>query len=174
MRGIVHFLQNFERYFVIVTLALMSLLILIQVVMRYVFESSLSWSEEVVRWLFVWFIWVGISYGFQLRRHVSVTVLVAFLPQKVQRALALFVYLAMIVFFARMCYIGLIQILNPNIIRQMSTAIYWPSGTQVGMVWFYASMPVGTGLTTIRLIQAMYHDFINPGHPPVSVEMQDC
>lgn len=163
MRHIACFFQNFERYFVIVTLAVMSILILFQVVMRYIFESSLSWSEEVVRWLFVWFIWVGISYGIQLRRHVSVTVLVEFLPKTAQRVLAVFVYLAMIAFFARMSHIGFLQVTNPNIVRQFSTGIYWPSGEQVGMVWFYASMPVGTALTTIRLIQALYEDFIHPG-----------
>ena len=38
-------------------LAVIVTLITVQVVMRYVMQNSLSWSEELTLWLFVWFIW---------------------------------------------------------------------------------------------------------------------
>ena len=41
------FLNNLEEYFCVWTLAIMTLVVFVQVVMRYVFANSLSWSEEL-------------------------------------------------------------------------------------------------------------------------------
>ena len=43
------FLNNFEEYFCVWTLAIMTIVVFVQVVMRYVFANSLSWSEELAR-----------------------------------------------------------------------------------------------------------------------------
>jgi len=37
----------------------MTILVFIQVVMRYVFSNSLSWSEEMARFIFLWLSWIG-------------------------------------------------------------------------------------------------------------------
>ena len=34
----------------------------VQVVMRYVFHSSLTWSEEMARYLFVWLVYFSVAY----------------------------------------------------------------------------------------------------------------
>ena len=57
------FLYNFEEYFVVWTMAIMTILVFIQVVMRYVFSNSLSWSEELARFIFLWVSWIGASYA---------------------------------------------------------------------------------------------------------------
>ena len=49
-------IDNLEEYFVVATMALMTLLVFVQVIMRYVFISSLSWSEELARFIFLWVI----------------------------------------------------------------------------------------------------------------------
>ncbi len=44
------------------------ILITVQVVMRYVFQNALSWSEELTLWTFIWFIWIGIAYAFKEKK----------------------------------------------------------------------------------------------------------
>ena len=46
--------KNLEAVPLIAITVVMTLLIFVQVIMRYVLQSSLSWSEELARYLFVW------------------------------------------------------------------------------------------------------------------------
>ena len=69
------FLNNLEEYFCVWTLAIMTLVIFVQVVMRYVFANSLSWSEELARFIFLWLSWVGASYAVRERSHFRVEML---------------------------------------------------------------------------------------------------
>ena len=62
--------NNIEIYLVNFLLANIVVWVFVQVVLRYIFSFSLPWSEEFTRWCFVWFIWVGVSYGFKVRKHI--------------------------------------------------------------------------------------------------------
>jgi TRAP-type C4-dicarboxylate transport system permease small subunit len=66
------FLDNFEEYFCVWTMAIMTVIVFIQVVMRYVFSNSLSWSEELARFIFLWLSWMGASYAVKERSHFRV------------------------------------------------------------------------------------------------------
>ena len=55
--------DNLEKMLCTITLALMSAIIVLQVFFRYVLNNSLAWSEELARYLFIWTIYIGISYG---------------------------------------------------------------------------------------------------------------
>ena len=55
--------DNIELYICVFLMSFMTLLVFVQVVMRYVFNNSLSWSEELARYTFIWLIYIGISYG---------------------------------------------------------------------------------------------------------------
>ena len=66
------FFDNFEEYFCVWTMAIMTILVFIQVVMRYVFSNSLSWSEELARFIFLWLSWIGASYAVKERSHFRV------------------------------------------------------------------------------------------------------
>lgn len=67
--------DNIEYGSLIVALAVMVAVIFAQVVMRYVFNNSLSWSEEFARYLFVWFSWLGVSAGVKDKEHLKVEML---------------------------------------------------------------------------------------------------
>ena len=49
------------RLLLAVLLAGLSLLMFVQVVMRYVFNSSIVWSEEVPRIMLIWLVFVGLA-----------------------------------------------------------------------------------------------------------------
>ncbi|MGH0000200.1 TRAP transporter small permease [Pseudovibrio ascidiaceicola] len=78
--------KNAEAYLINFLLFNIVLWVFVQVIMRYIFSSSLPWSEEFVRWCFIWFIWVGVSYGFKTRRHICVTALIKALPLIIESA----------------------------------------------------------------------------------------
>ena len=65
--------EHFEQAILTMLLSLIVLIMLLQVIMRYVFNNSLSWPEELSRILFVWFTFIGLSYATAKQSHVKMT-----------------------------------------------------------------------------------------------------
>ena len=59
--------------------------IFLQIIMRFVFNNSLSWSEELGKFIFVWISWLGISIGERRREHIRITLIVDKLSVKWQK-----------------------------------------------------------------------------------------
>lgn len=153
--------KNVEAYLINFLLFNIVLWVFVQVIMRYIFSSSLPWSEEFVRWCFIWFIWVGVSYGFKTRRHICVTALVNGLPEKVKSVIGIVINLLVLWCMLKLFIYGWKQISSPIIARQSSIVLYWPlSEVRVGMQWLYASLPVGALLSSIRLVQNTVADIV--------------
>ena len=155
---VLNFLNNkLEVYLVNFLLANIAIWVFIQVVLRYIFSYSLPWSEELVRWCFVWLIWVGVSYGFKVQKHVSIDIVLKILPKKIAIVVNFFVNLIILWCMAKLTILGTEQILNPMIANQNSIMLFWPfTDTQVTMFWLYASLPFGAFLSTIRVIQNIF------------------
>lgn len=73
--------KHAEDYILVVLMSTMTIVIFIQVVMRYVFKNSLSWSEELARYLFVWLSYLSISYGIKNRKHVKIEAALHLFPK---------------------------------------------------------------------------------------------
>ena len=63
-----------------VALMIMVVLVFGNVVLRYVFNSSITVSEEVSRWLFVWITFMGAVVALREHTHLGTDALVARLP----------------------------------------------------------------------------------------------
>ena len=63
-----------------VFLAVMVVLVFGNVVLRYAFDSGISMSEELSRWLFVWLTFLGAIVALHKRGHLGTDVLVSRLP----------------------------------------------------------------------------------------------
>ncbi|MFS8182232.1 TRAP transporter small permease [Pseudovibrio denitrificans] len=159
--------KNAEAYLINFLLFNIVLWVFVQVIMRYIFSSSLPWSEEFVRWCFIWFIWVGVSYGFKTRRHICVTALINGLPPKVKTMIGIITNLLVLWCMIKLFLYGWQQVSSPIITRQSSIVLYWPlSDLRVGMQWLYASLPVGALLSSLRLVQNIIEDLIALKTPP--------
>lgn len=79
------------KWFVAILLMIITVLTFYQIVMRYAFNMAPSWSEELVRFLFVWLSFVGAGMGVRDKIHIGVDVVVNLLPAPVQRITAMVV-----------------------------------------------------------------------------------
>ena len=64
----------------VVALALMVVLVFTNVVLRYAFNSGLTVSEELSRWLFVWMTFLGGVVALNERAHLGTDSLISRLP----------------------------------------------------------------------------------------------
>ena len=61
-------------------LAVMSILVFANVVLRYAFDSGIAWSEELARLVFVWLIFLGAILASKEHMHIGFDTLVKRLP----------------------------------------------------------------------------------------------
>lgn len=73
-------LDRAARWAIVTAGAAMIVIVSGQVVLRYVFNSSLDWSDEISRLLFVWSMFLAIPLGIREGAHVGVELLTAHLP----------------------------------------------------------------------------------------------
>ena len=143
--------ENIEKMLCVIALALMSAVIVAQVFCRYVLNSSLSWSEELARYLFIWMIYIGISYGVKLDKHICVDAVYSFAPKSIKRYYAIIGYLLFLLFAVAMVYFGILVVGMQISSGQVSPAMGLP------MQYVYAAPVVGMVLTVVRLVQKIYY-----------------
>jgi TRAP-type C4-dicarboxylate transport system permease small subunit len=81
--GVVRVIDSFCRAIsALAAVALMIMVVLVfgNVVLRYGFNSSITVSEEVSRWLFVWITFMGAVVALREHTHLGTDVLVSRLP----------------------------------------------------------------------------------------------
>lgn len=70
----------------------------LQVISRYVLQTSLAWTEELARYLFIWLAALGAAYAFKTRAHFLLRFVVDKCSLGVQNVIAALVAVLMIVF----------------------------------------------------------------------------
>ncbi|WP_252502077.1 TRAP transporter small permease [Sporosarcina sp. Marseille-Q4943] len=146
MKIIRWFDRHIEELLLTIFTSIMVTVIFVQVVMRQL-DNSLSWSEELARYCFIWLVYIGISYGVKKQRHIKVDVLLVVLSEKWRVILNILSTVLFMVFAIFVVYYGY-DIANKLLaFGQKSPALHIPMGL------VYMATPVGMGLTIIRLIQ---------------------
>lgn len=142
-------MKTFERFFVatnnwllIVILALMSIIIFTNVVLRYTTNVSIEWAEEVARHLMIWLTFVGCGPVLRYGGHIAVENLQDALPRSAAVALRALIALLLTALFAFFIWFG---------IEYMDRTQYQQTpATQVSFALIYAALPVGAAMTLIH------------------------
>lgn len=79
--------DKFEEAVFSLLLVTMTLLVFVEVVLRFGFNTGISWAQEVTLSLSAWFVLLGASYGVKVGCHIGVDVFVKMLPRKIHRVL---------------------------------------------------------------------------------------
>jgi len=142
-----------EGAILIALVSVMTVVVFLQVVYRYVLMQPLHWSEEMARYLFVWLSILGASLGFQKRGHFGLDLFYRMLPNRGRRILEWIIYLLIgtVIFVILAHGIKLVQ----KTIPQESPAM------GISMGWAYACLPVGAVLMAVHLLVIFFKDWKN-------------
>jgi TRAP-type C4-dicarboxylate transport system permease small subunit len=141
--------ENFEISICIILMSFMTLLLFVQVVMRRVFSHSLYWSEELARYVFIWLIYFGISYGAKIIKHIRIEAFLSVFPKKIRPFIVILGDFLFFVFAVFIIFTSFDLIQKQMMLKQESPAIHMP----IAVV--YAAPFVGFTLTAIRQVQAI-------------------
>lgn len=147
-------LGNIESYICRTLLAGFVLLLFAQIISREMFHHSLSWSDELSTYMFVWFVFFGASYAAKLSAHNRVTFQFKLLPPKVGVFLTALSDLIWVCFNCYFVYLSYDFVFN-----RMN--LFWKSQTLgVPMKYFYMVLPIAFALMTVRILQVNYYKLI--------------
>lgn len=151
---ILHFLDNIEGYMCRTLLALFVTLLFAQIISRQFFGYSISWTEELSVYMFVWFVYFGACYAARLNAHNRVTFQYKLMPSWLPPILEFLTDLIWIGFNCYMVYLSYDFVFN-------KMNLFWKSQTMgIPMKYIYVILPIGFALMTVRIIQVNYYKFI--------------
>jgi C4-dicarboxylate transporter DctQ subunit len=78
-------INKLEEGIISLLLAAMTILVFVEVVLRFGFNTGVLWAEELTLLLSAWMVLFGASYGIKVGSHIGVDALVKNLPNKVAR-----------------------------------------------------------------------------------------
>jgi C4-dicarboxylate transporter DctQ subunit len=140
--------DRLEEAFMVVALTFMTLLTVVQVVLRYGFGTGWVWSLEATTYTFAWFVLIGMSYGVRTGAHIAVDLLTSRLTPSGARATAVVALVCSLVYCALMVY-GSSQFVERLLsLGTNARDIPLPRWLLTGI------MPIAFLLLALRLVQA--------------------
>ncbi|WP_048645058.1 TRAP transporter small permease [Nitratireductor soli] len=144
-------MNRFERYFLtankwalVLLLSAMAVIVFANVSLRYLTNFSITWAEEVARYLMVWMTFIGAGMALRTGGHVAIGNFQEMLGANAQRALRILILCLLLAFFAIMIWMG------KDYMDRMRFQV--TPATRVSFSYIYAAMPIGFGLLIVHLL----------------------
>ena len=163
LQNINAFLGKIETGFLCLIIAMMIGLAILKIVMRYVFSTSLLWSDIMLQHLTLWLCFFGAALATCERRHISIDVLSRILPEKMTRWTNLVIDGAALVVIAILAYYGFRFLID----EQTSEAVL--IGT-VPLWWAKTIIPYGFVLIGTHIVLQIGINLTGDEDTPDTVE----
>ncbi|MBD3309015.1 TRAP transporter small permease subunit [candidate division KSB3 bacterium] len=144
----------FEEWTLFVTVMVALISLFINVVLRYGFNYSLAWSEELVREVIIYTTFIGCSAAIKERSMIKIDALVQLVP-RLKAPLTYFSHAIVLLFAIMMIYYGWLMALMQVQTNQKTIILRIP------LVYLYAILPLMGAMMCIRTIQVIYQDVID-------------
>jgi len=140
-----------EETILLILLVLMTCIMGIQIVSRYVFQNSLTWSEELVRYMFVWSAFLGVPFCIKHGLSIKVDQFRNLFPIPLQKVL---MYIDKIIIFLLFL---VLFIYSFTVVRATYLSGQTSPAMQLPMWTVQISVTVSSLLSMIRSIQNLSH-----------------
>ena len=146
-------LTFFEEWTLFVSVIVALIALFINVVLRYGFNYSLAWSEELVREVIIYTTFIGCSAAVKNRSMIKIDASVQLLP-RLKMPLTYFSNLAVMIFAGMMIYYGALMVQMQHRTHQKTIIM------EIPYVILYSILPLMGAMMLIRAIQVIYQDIV--------------
>lgn len=108
----------------------MAVIVFLQFFTRYVLNNSLSWTEEIARYLLMWITFIGAAVAMRRGTHIAVEFAHVFLPAPAVRVLNFVIDVLVVGFVGLLCWFAIAIARRMQI--QTMTVIEWPMSIVYG------------------------------------------
>jgi len=156
MKAVIKFLdESFEEVLIGLCMGYFALATFVQVFFRFVLRSPLAWTDETARYAFIWMVFLGAAVAVKKKTHIRVDLLELLIKNEKAKGVLEFINWALFLVFAVITtFIG---------IHVTSGLLRFPYGSpalDISMFWVFLSLPVGMGLTSLRIVQHMIKRYV--------------
>ena len=144
-------LSFFEEWTLFISVLVALIALFFNVVLRYGFNYTLAWSDELVREVIIYTTFIGCSVAVKNRSLIRIDASVQLLP-KLKIPLTFFSNFVVMIFAFMMIYYGWLMAAL-QVQTQQKTIIM-----QIPLVYLYAILPLMGIMMLIRVIQVFYQD----------------
>jgi TRAP-type C4-dicarboxylate transport system permease small subunit len=148
-------LSAFEEWTLFITVSVALVCLFVNVVLRYGFNYSLAWSEELVREVIIYTTFIGCSAAIKRRSMIRIDASVQIF-QALKRPLTMFSNLATLIFALLLIFYGFKMALLMVTTGQKTIIL------QIPLVWLYAILPLSGVMMLLRTLQVMIEDAQRP------------
>jgi C4-dicarboxylate transporter, DctQ subunit len=135
-----------ERWIITVGLASATLLLFLNVVARYMFDSGFTWVLEAVQYLFAWVVLVGAAYGTKEGVHLGIDIMVEKFSPANQKRITLLALACSLSFVVTVLILSIRYTIKIYEWGDLSLDLQIPQ-------WIpYLAIPVGLSLMTYHMI----------------------
>lgn len=150
-------ITNFDAIITGATLTLCVIFVNANVLMRYIVNAPLQWSNEVVTSLFVWTVFIGSSYAHRKHAHLGVDIVTNMIPGKAKAAVQDVISVLEILILIMLTAISTQYVYNLIYSRGM-LKIALSDTLRVPKWWTGIAVPIGFGLSLIHSIRFLLVD----------------
>jgi TRAP-type C4-dicarboxylate transport system permease small subunit len=150
MKRLMHWLDRFDHAAILILLAGLVAVVSLQVLSRFVLKIPIEWSEEIARFIFIWFCWLGSSYATLKFHHIRISAHLRLLPRRLARAVMVTGDLLWIAFNLFVVAAG---------VRYLISTIEYPYRamiTEINMFWIFLPIPVIFVVFTLRVVYNLF------------------
>ena len=123
---VITLIENIEKVILTILFAEVIIIGFLQVLCRFVFKSSLPWSEELLRFSFIWLTYFAASLGLMKGSHSSVDVVLDRLPKPAHNVVRILIEILITVFVIVVFYFATQLISMQMQTKQLSAAMRIP------------------------------------------------
>lgn len=134
-------------------------LVFVNVVLRYLFNYALSWSDEVITYSLLWLVFLGGGVAARQGAHISMEAFLTLLPARLQRGNAVLVNVVCAGLSVVVGFLGWRLAVAVRGLDQVGAA----SG--VPMFWVYLAIPAGCALMVLGFLEVAARHWGGPRRP---------
>ncbi len=153
MKRILDFFDNVPvtKFISSVFILAMSVIMVMNVILRYCFRFSFNWSDEIIRYLCIYMSFLGMAASWKYGTHIGVTVFVEkMFPEKSRKYFRLLSDIVTIIFLALLSYFGFVLVGRIVASSQTSPALHLP------MYLIYGTVPASALLSIIQMLLQIF------------------
>lgn len=143
-------LKKSEDIFVGTAILAATIVLFVNIVLRYFFSANTSWAEEFIRYAMIWIAFIGSSICFRRGIHVGIDLLMNYFTGKGRVALQIYINLISLVFMFFLIKYG-----YDLVMFSVNTGQITPS-LEIQTFWIYLAIPLGALLSVVHIVHQTY------------------
>lgn len=140
------FIEKFEKFVACASVSVMAILVFVNVIARFIFNSPLAVADEMSCYLFVLMSFMGTAIAARRKAHLGLTIVTDKLSPSVARKVQVLMYLIAAVFCLLIVIFGIEMVMSQYALGQETATMQWPE-------WIYGLfVPVGAAFALLAFL----------------------